>query len=164
MHSIVRPLLCAMLVTLAACSDQELTRGKAADLLRERSELKDTALYPQDSVAMVKCGMEQELWNEPRNAMQGGPVTQLGRELGVDSVARSFGGGWFVKMKTPVGVSNVRVTGIKDAPVPLDSGTYKVVEFEYNYDAPDPLANCLGERKGEALFALYDDGWRVEDL
>jgi hypothetical protein len=69
-------------------------------------------------------------------------------------------------VKVPLKRRAVEVTGIKDAPFDKDS---KVVQFTWEYvDVPEPVnrytGTTAGLHSGEALFKLYDDGWRIEGL
>ena len=161
---IARPILPILLVVLAvfvaSCGSPDLSRQEAAKLIETSSELgayKSYLLLQEDA---ERQGIAMGWWQ-----MQGGAVINLSSRIqseGSDVKRAMFGfGNAYMVLNKPVGIS-VTVTGITGD----KNQTSRGVQFDWQYKDLPPLSRRIAVQggQGEAMFQLFDDGWRMVQL
>jgi len=163
------------LVGLVSCGHQsELTRSKAKTSL-DSSELFNSIKLPPTIVPqeLVDCGLREGLWemHEVRDLGVGGRtwnhLTQTSKAAGEYSID-NMGAGPLFELKRAVKRQVVEIQGIRD--LPTSEGKQKDAEFTWSFyldDWPPSLKPCLLKKDkytADALFVLYDDGWRLSSV
>jgi hypothetical protein len=160
-------------------SKSDLSRSEAKGVI-EKSESFTPAHYPNISLKdeMVQAGLHQGLWrkggNNPTQQYWMLELTPKGKANfeAIDAYLNYTGGSAGTLVLKPIPRRVVEVTGISDGPGMVGPpGTVKIVEFTWRWNLeglPDEVKNAVGQdlkdRKGNALFKLYDDGWRLERI
>ncbi len=157
----VSPLLLILVVfILASCGRPDLSRQDAARLLETSTKLGEykANLLLQDNAEQQ--GIALGWWQ-----MQGGAVTNLSPRIRSEgSVVKramfGFGNAYLV-LNTPAAIS-VTVTGIAGD----KNQTTRTVDFDWQYKDLQPLSRRIAIQggKGNAVFQIYDDGWRLAEL
>jgi len=149
---VLRPLLIAFLVCLTACGNPELTREDAAEIIRADTRLQNYSYSVPHRGGLGKEGENQGLWEYDGRF-------RLGEKAAVEIASIE---GYFINLNSPTSVS-VDVTGIVTMGANEER---KAVQFAWNYPDLPPLTKrfAINGGEGNATFALFDDGWRLEDL
>lgn len=150
------------LIAIAGC-DSGTNTGSGSGLTRDLAKsLIEAELIPIESVKLEKSAQDRvfdcldEIGVKQANTYR---ATEAGKELGLEVDYRK-GTELTPKDSNSVGI---KVTGIKPAPVSGgETEEYKIAVFSYDTSDPDiaKVLACFGDH--EALFILYDDGWRLE--
>jgi hypothetical protein len=151
---------------LVSCSDtKELSRSKVQKLLdsSERFTPKQSSLIL--SKQEVDCGLQGGLW--ARVGPWGNLMLTPKGAAEFSSVSARGDGGGALGLKKPVKRHVVEIQGIRDWPG--SEGKQKYAEFSWSFDMDDWSSiakSCFPppppKNKGQAMFALYDDGWRLD--
>lgn len=141
-----------LLAALVGCSQSgQLDRPKAATLLRDSEQVARLQSFLYLAPAASEAGLAHDLWDEA------GRLTPRGDSIMTELRPRS------ATLRTPLGPPEIDVTGISDAP--FGEG-HKEVQFRWrNSDlAPPLLWIATNGGTGTAVFRLFDDGWRIEEV
>lgn len=176
-RKIANVVVLALALLLGCSHSRDLSRSVALGVLNSSAKFTpagpDFGLTPQQ----VSCGLKSGLWvpgkAKPLVAFYLGVapyiLTSKGRAVITEiapNVAYPSGaqGTLAVRRRTAI-----EITGISD--YQSDSYRGKQVDFTWRWNAddmPDSLRACfptaLSTHHGTALFRLYDDGWRVEQI
>jgi hypothetical protein len=148
-------LLTLVTLLLANCSNN-LTRTRALAMLNK------DALPP---VTDLEVTLESFRLARDNGFFESGPDKHA-----IGEASKYFDTYWWfagaATLKVPLKRRAIEVTGIKDTPMDKNS---KVVQFTWEYiDVPEEInrytGTTAGVHSGEALFKLYDDGWRIDGL
>jgi hypothetical protein len=147
-----------------------LTRGKAKGLIEQSSDWQPhqvCAVYPTS--AELDDGLSKGLWATHTAAFNATALT-----LSIPTscfTTYNYYYGYFVSGD---GFTKkvLEITGIKDSPSMLGGspdGKGKVALFTFSFDfagCPDTVRDVFKThaQSGEAIFQLYDDGWRLENI
>lgn len=159
-RSISYILLIMFAFILASCGRPELSRQDAAKLIENNNKFgqyKSNLLLQENAVPQ---GMAFGWWQ-----MQGGSVINLSPTIqsegsAIERAMFGFGNAYMVLNK-PAQIS-VTVTGIEGD----NKQTTRGVAFDWKYKDLPPLSRRIAVQggQGEALFQLFDDGWRMVEL
>jgi hypothetical protein len=162
-------LVAVALINLVSCSNtKELTRDKAKKMLESSERFTPKQVELVIASDTVNCGRQLGLWYNTGpwgNLLIGPKGTQDIQTI----LADGRGGGRFT-LKKAYKRRIVEITGIREQPNPFGGGNMKVAEFTWVYDMDDwpaVIKTCIpkmSNAKGRAMFALYDDGWRIEQV
>jgi len=160
-----RFLVGAMLLAMACCPGK-LSRPEAAQHIQRTPGFNPAYRVRQIDSNDVACGIKARLFMHehlgPLNLTMNGQA-EFSR-IRVDS-----DGSIWLHYAKPSPRQVVEITGITDPALELGSNasSLKLVHFAYRWtsEAPPAWKACVGDLPlsfGNALFRLYDDGWRVE--
>jgi len=158
-------LILITLFSLASCRASDLNRENAKTILSQ----KFSQPYITD-IAFTNTGHEKA---EQENFVYPGPILGAASATGFTDKGKSFfkaiindsgisyAGGQSISLKSKLAEEVISVDGIAD----LGNGR-KLVEFTTSYIFPQNTPPEIKEyfysgRKAKAIFALYDDGWRL---
>jgi peptidyl-prolyl cis-trans isomerase B (cyclophilin B) len=152
-------LFCVLpIVAILGCGEETLSRPKAAALVEQYDSAEGSGVIRVTEKSFEEA-YEMKLW-EPGLRVAGQTSVTDGVFSEVSPVASS------IKLSQPL-AWGVTVTGIVDAMAAGAGPTAKEAQFTaVPKDVPPWLSQADGmkERRGVALFRLYDDGWRVESV
>jgi hypothetical protein len=178
MQNIQRTFLVALvMMSVCSCSivaDSGLTRSKAQKLIDSSesfTRLRQTnPLLSGVSITLsreeIECGIKDGLWVKDYtfNKMTGDLKLTSDGSAGINGFSNEQ-----LVFKIPPKRHVVEVTGITDWP--NSQGKQKYAKFTWAYDLdsfPEIVRTCLANKVkvaqtgGQAMFILYDDGWRLE--
>jgi len=150
---------CFFLIFVISGCQQNLSRDLAEKLLSSNEDIinKSQKLMPANN--HIKTGHDLGFWDavyydfgKYRLSNIINDISQSTKAINIDNIEPSDR----IKYK-------IEVTGIRDYDT---SSNKKTAEFVFEYiNMPTPLKPIIlkGE-KGTALFTLYDDGWRIENI
>lgn len=159
-----------LLLFFIGCFSGELTRSRVADLINENAAFAEpvTSLWLQDSGLQrgaLNAGDVEGIWQSsmgndfyPRYTLS---------SKGLRYFARDFSANERVPLAQASRRELIEVTGITTPPMGGES--LRLASFTWQYMGLSPLvARYAGEvsvvHKGDALFQLFDDGWRLQKL
>jgi len=162
-------LLVLLALILGSCSgSRELTRGKAKQLIEESDTFKPRQAKVRLTEEEVKSGLKSGYWQEQQTflGMFGSVLvlTPQGHALfaGFEPQIQ----GRILDIRDPATMEVLQVTGITD----VDGPDQKQVDFMWNWNFRDSRPEVqqffqnYPAQRGQAIFKLYDDGWRVEGV
>lgn len=180
-----RVLVLVVLVLLFGCGpgkQEELTRGGALDSINKSSKFTPVTAEFALSKEQAQCGVQAGFWtvagsNDSLDAALFGfrqryALTGKGRTVFASvNVGYSAREAARARLGSPHRRTAVRVTGIADYEPSLSGYHGKEATFEWRWEPteiPEEVKQCiptaLTVQNGTALFRLYDDGWRVEEI
>jgi hypothetical protein len=163
-----------------SCGSQSLTRGKAKDIIEATPAYQPQIMEFLITKDVAIAGQEMNFWVPQRGAFQiiFYSLTDEGKKYfssikpGVNAMMYGQNAGYNVTPTFRIRRRVKEVTGITDFPSPVPgSGGMKVVQYNWIYDEdsmPSEVRKMFASQAsgiaGEALFRLYDDGWRLEEF
>ncbi len=164
-------ILALVVFAMVACeSKTSLSRSKAMHLIQGSKQFSEIASDIRLTDAEIKRGTEQGYWGAANSGVfifGEGPslnFTAKGKQV-FESFAKQSGGTpprWINEALKPL---VTEVTGIADT-----GQNEKTVNFNWSVDSsklpPDirPIFKDHPAKAGVAVFTLYDDGWRLEQM
>jgi hypothetical protein len=164
--------LITSLLLLCSCSQKQLSREKALDLIKQAYNYPETWDYPiftadpEEAKKLFDAGLEAQgfvtIEHHQRLMDVGKPLVQLTNKAS-SYVLPSEPKDADSKIIRVKAVDIVEVTGVKM----LSSGKGAVAEYTTVFKNLTPFASLRGmkadkDKAKKAYFSLYDDGWRVE--
>jgi hypothetical protein len=167
----VRPVAITSLLfmLIAGCWSKELTRPKVADLITLDTRFAEpVAALPLQREGRFQgkydAGQVEGLWNITRST---GNITNSLTPKGRETFASDFGAYAPAPLTQPAKRELVEVTGITSPPQAGEG--VRLATFTWRYTGlSDIAARYTGEQgvvhNGQAVFQLFDDGWRLRNL
>lgn len=163
--------LLLLLLLLSGCS-KDLSRSRTADLVKAYPKFAAPVIaLPLQEQELYKYGLNRDagviegLWTK---SLLGNFATRYNlTPKGQQYFARTFTQPEPMPLAQPARRELLEVTGITTPP--MGGEATRVANFTWKYADLSPVAaRYAGEtsvtHKGEALFQLFDDGWRVQEL
>lgn len=162
--------VCVAALIVTACGGKDLTRERAAELLREHEAFKMpvggmgvfTSPGTEASVdeSTFDLGVKLQLWNRtPDNrGLKRNQLLPLGQRHFRAISAYSY----YVQSAEPTTRSLVEVTGIAGAP----QESSRLIQFRWGLQGPAWAVAADGKTSwsGQASAQLFDDGWRIGNV
>lgn len=160
-----------LLLLLLACS-HDLTRSRVADLIRTHATFAAPVVaLPLQEEGLFTFGLERDagviegIWT--RSIRSDFSIRYTLTSKGRQYFARDFSAQERMPLGQPARRELLEVTGITTPPMGGEAA--KLATFTWQYAGLSPvIARYAGEasviHEGEALFQLFDDGWRLQQL